>query len=416
MKKHEIMEPSKGEVSGAFFLGYIESFKNLNALPKSGLNLPIIQPQKWYPYADFIATTKVIEKLHPSDILLFQAGINFLKIWYEHGAGKEMIFSALDWLNANTKSGGYNSVVRGGRRDEIGWCDLQYLNIKKGIAIYHDVSPIHGDFLRGVFYGGCTLFNDVEYVEIICEEESYPNNLAFISSVITVNFRLKPVDTALELEKKIDLLKIGENLNLGTEEIESLIWRYKGLNYQHAISEEYNKQVVAMLAKSINIIQEISIKDGLTDIFNRRHFKTIFPQLINSAKRTNGYICLFILDIDCFKQYNDTYGHPAGDRALINVATILNQLVQRADDYCFRVGGEEFAVVFQNQNRQKVEALKIEHKHNTASLYLTVSIGVLCKPAKELGCNEVIYKEADDLLYQAKKNGRNRVVTNSDAQ
>ncbi len=93
-------------------------------------------------------------------------------------------------------------------------------------------------------------------------------------------------------------------------------------------------------------LQELSITDELTTLYNRRYFNDIFPKLINSAKREDLSVCFAIMDIDYFKAYNDTYGHICGDNALTSVSKSLKDSLSRADDYCFRLGGEEFGILF----------------------------------------------------------------------
>ena len=172
------------------------------------------------------------------------------------------------------------------------------------------------------------------------------------------------------------------------------------------------------------IIEEISITDGLTNIYNRRYFDEIFPKIINEAKRKNESIAFLFMDIDHFKQYNDNYGHQKGDEVLINFAACLKQSLNRSSDYTFRLGGEEFAVVYQMETKEKavefannlrknIENLKIEHKYSSVSSYITASMGLICKNANEIVIDE-IYKQADDLLYQAKRSGRNQVKVNED--
>lgn len=171
-------------------------------------------------------------------------------------------------------------------------------------------------------------------------------------------------------------------------------------------------------------IELISITDGLTNIFNRRHFTDMFPKSINSAKRKDELISFLIMDIDHFKQYNDTYGHQMGDDVLIKVAECIKDSLLRADDLCFRLGGEEFGVIFRTDSknkaiefadviRQNIENLHIEHSKNSASSYVTMSMGLMCKNANDIKSEDELYKDADDLLYEAKESGRNRVITNS---
>lgn len=171
------------------------------------------------------------------------------------------------------------------------------------------------------------------------------------------------------------------------------------------------------------LLEEISITDELTKIYNRRHFNTILPTIINRAKRKNENISFVILDVDYFKLYNDTYGHIKGDEALIKVAKCLKDSFHRADDYCFRLGGEEFGLLFKdtkkekaiklvNKVRIKLENLGIEHKENSASKYLTASFGLVTIEAAKIREAQSLYKQADKLLYKAKEEGRNKVESN----
>jgi hypothetical protein len=141
---HPKPESAKGEVAGSFLLGLVQSFYNLSILPQGGMTLTVgeVDPEQWYPHSVLIDTLHTIENtLHASGSIFFRAGVNFLRIWYEHGPGKAMIHSGLDWLYANRESGGYNSVVRGGSRDEIGWCVLQSIDEDAGIAVYSTRTP-----------------------------------------------------------------------------------------------------------------------------------------------------------------------------------------------------------------------------------------------------------------------------------
>jgi len=170
-------------------------------------------------------------------------------------------------------------------------------------------------------------------------------------------------------------------------------------------------------------IEKISITDGLTDIYNRRHFNELFPKYINSAKRHNELVSFLIMDIDFFKQYNDTYGHQMGDEVLVKIAKSLKQSIHRADDYCFRLGGEEFGMIFKIETKdqaidftntiiENIENLKIEHTKSNVSQYVTASMGLITKYANDIDDDKIIYKEADELLYKAKENGRNQTAHN----
>lgn len=172
---------------------------------------------------------------------------------------------------------------------------------------------------------------------------------------------------------------------------------------------------------SKKIIEELSITDALTGIYNRRHFNEMLPKLINSAKRSGESLNLMILDVDYFKEYNDHYGHLMGDEALIRIAGVIGSSLKRGDDYGFRLGGEEFGVIFKTddvgsayglaeQIREAVISLDIAHVQSHIAPVVTISIGLIHINASAIESKEQLYKQADDLLYRAKENGRNAVV------
>lgn len=170
-------------------------------------------------------------------------------------------------------------------------------------------------------------------------------------------------------------------------------------------------------------VEELLITDGLTGIYNRRFFNESLPRAINTAKRDRKYFSFLMMDIDHFKQYNDTYGHQEGDHVLIEVAKAIKSSLKRSSDMCFRLGGEEFGVIFEpidpleaydiaNAIRENVQNLKIAHEKSSTNEYVTISIGLVTKKSTENLVDDEIYKEADDYLYKAKESGRNRVEAN----
>ena len=186
-----------------------------------------------------------------------------------------------------------------------------------------------------------------------------------------------------------------------------------------------NNQIIGFTSIKSNItnkkhIEELSITDELTKIYNRRFFNIKIEEEINRAKRDKKEICLIMLDIDFFKQYNDTYGHQEVDIVIKSVANVLKRKTNRADDFAFRVGGEEFVIIthiekdkvlnYANSIKDDIENLKIEHSGNKVSKYVTISLGVVCKNAIEINSSEELYKQADINLYEAKRSGINCVV------
>ncbi|OIO71783.1 MAG: hypothetical protein AUJ57_06620 [Zetaproteobacteria bacterium CG1_02_53_45] len=166
-------------------------------------------------------------------------------------------------------------------------------------------------------------------------------------------------------------------------------------------------------------LKELSNKDSLTGLYNRRFFNDVFPLRCETSKRHGGTLMFLLLDIDFFKNYNDTYGHPAGDAALRDVAHSLKKTLKRISDNVSRIGGEEFAVIVEGMDREAVEmmaanivanieALKIEHNSSMVSDYVTISVGVTLVAPDKMTQSETIYDFVDKLLYQAKSAGRNQ--------
>ncbi len=195
---------------------------------------------------------------------------------------------------------------------------------------------------------------------------------------------------------------------------------------------EYLESAITMLAGSFYAslqmrdkkrLEEISIKDALTGLFNRGHFNTILSKCINQSKRQDGIVNFAILDIDYFKNFNDEYGHQTGDEVLKRVANVLQSKANRKNDYCFRIGGEEFAIVFSADSKEKafnfmlmiknaIEDLEIRDTSNHLINNITISIGLTSQRASDIENLKVLFEQTDKLLYLAKKNGRNRIVQN----
>lgn len=168
---------------------------------------------------------------------------------------------------------------------------------------------------------------------------------------------------------------------------------------------------------------KLSITDELSSLFNRRHFNNLFPKELARAEREQKSIALILIDVDYFKPYNDNYGHQQADKVLQLVAKVLQDSLRRAGDFAFRIGSEEFCVVITVDHsedaykiaeklRQAVETLKLEHAYNQVSPYVTVSIGIKVHQGSGAQAPEMdlIYRLADDALYEAKGNGRNKVA------
>ena len=169
-------------------------------------------------------------------------------------------------------------------------------------------------------------------------------------------------------------------------------------------------------------IEELSLTDGLTGLHNRRYYENTIEQVIKTARREKKHLTLAILDIDFFKNYNDNYGHPAGDQVLFQIASVFKKLLNRPTDNCMRVGGEEFCIVFTDSDRDKsiefleeirggIEALKIKHEYSDVHPYVTISAGAVVGLGRDIPDKEQLYRQADEALYKAKKERDKLVVT-----
>jgi diguanylate cyclase (GGDEF)-like protein len=171
---------------------------------------------------------------------------------------------------------------------------------------------------------------------------------------------------------------------------------------------------------SNDILAHLVMQDGLTGLANRRYFDEALAEEFNRAQRGESTLGLLMIDVDFFKQYNDIYGHVAGDECLKKIAHTLTMAMRRAGDVAARYGGEEFVVLLPGTDlvgvvavaegiRLAVEALGIPHSGNPLDV-VTVSIGVEAFSPIHLENEAVeLVESADKALYKAKESGRNKV-------
>jgi diguanylate cyclase (GGDEF)-like protein len=164
---------------------------------------------------------------------------------------------------------------------------------------------------------------------------------------------------------------------------------------------------------------ESALRDGLTKIYNKKYFFDRLESEFAYAIRHHSQLTLVMFDIDHFKRVNDTHGHLAGDFALAQVARVVSDAIRQEDVFA-RYGGEEFAIIcrgidlhgavaFGERVRKEIEAQAIVY--NGVTIKLTVSVGVAAVPDAGMKAPDEIIGAADDALYQAKRQGRNRVVS-----
>jgi diguanylate cyclase (GGDEF)-like protein len=214
-------------------------------------------------------------------------------------------------------------------------------------------------------------------------------------------YRTQAIELRIELFQWLALLIILISVSFIGGNISSL---------RHELSNSRKK-----IRKSLDIIQDMAIHDDLTGFYNRHHLMEMIASENNRSVRTGSVFSLAMLDIDHFKNINDTYGHQAGDNVLITFCAIVRSVLRKTD-FCGRYGGEEFLVVLTETDLQsaKIFAERIRARVEE-SLFaelgkhsrVTVSIG-LAQHRKNEDIEKTIFR-ADEAMYKAKKNGRNRV-------
>lgn len=168
------------------------------------------------------------------------------------------------------------------------------------------------------------------------------------------------------------------------------------------------------------ITEQLAITDGLTGLYNHRCFKNELKKEVERSKRFGLVLSLMVVDIDFFKSFNDTYGHPQGDVVIRTIAAIIRKSV-RDVDFVARYGGEEFAVILLEADEKTAlevaERVRVEvGKHpfevpGGGSVSKTISVGLAtCRDREHLDPS-ALFQKADDALFRAKDQGRNRVVT-----
>lgn len=175
-----------------------------------------------------------------------------------------------------------------------------------------------------------------------------------------------------------------------------------------------------LLREQAETLRSFAFIDGLTGIANRRRLDEYLADEFKRAARSNSPLSVIMLDIDYFKQFNDTYGHQNGDFCLKRVANAIKATLNRPADLVGRYGGEEFAIILPDTSfggagtlaeeiRKHIESLAIPHEKSKVAPYVTLSLGISNVQSYTDTSDATLMTQADQALYQAKTNGRNRV-------
>ena len=238
-----------------------------------------------------------------------------------------------------------------------------------------------------------------------------------------------------EMDSSIEALRLGaSDYLLKPYKEEELLFRVarcfeklQMLNEAKKTNEELKESIAKHqeLEKSLRAsnkqLELLSALDGLTGIANRRTFEKFLEREWKSSMRHTQPVTAIMMDIDFFKLYNDTYGHQAGDDCLKKVARTIEKSLRRPGDLVARYGGEEFVAILSDTSqkgafslaekvRASVEALEIPHQASPVNKFVTISLGVASRVPERGDASSILISEADQSLYKAKQEGRNRVM------
>lgn len=296
--------------------------------------------------------------------------------------------------------------------------------------------------LAKVGYFEVDLTSGSVYWDPICYQlHGYPENMEinyeyFVQKVVhpadivnCINFfqeqlaLLKPfIMEYRSLDSNGDIRWIKEKIEPIVDENSLAVTQLKGAKLD-ITDQKKHEEILENYRKELEIhnksLQEMVIHDELTKIYNRKMFNERYEYEWHRAVRDGGTLTIAIADIDHFKEFNDSYGHISGDICLTAVADCLNKNLTRSTDIVARYGGEEFAFILPNTSepevllercREKIQELAIQHM-NSVEEVVTISIGCATMAPQKGETKEPLLKKADEELYKAKSQGRNKVCS-----
>ncbi|NVK18054.1 MAG: GGDEF domain-containing protein [Methylocystaceae bacterium] len=418
------------EIIGSFLIGVAKTFYSINALTAHKLDslLQNLKADQWYPLAHLHLLFDALKQSpYYSELLLYQAGANFIQNWYDT-EGKALNLGSIGHMRLQDNSAGVKLVCRNYDPDFF-FTEINCLDLEKGYLELNTSSPMPIAFLKGLFYNGLWMWGDLLWLDMEVIECGAHNPYHHI--IMKYSFRTQTID---RLDDIIDDISNNKcKIDNFPELTKELAWKVKGLRQVVEMEKKINTESASILGKALKrqveinnqleeateTIKEQAIKDHLTEIYNKRFFDISYEKMWFQCMRQKKNISIFMIDVDHFKLYNDRYGHLNGDTALKTIAKLISNLFHRAGDIVARFGGEEFIVAISDtpqdvvtQLAQKIntviEDAKLVHEHSPVSNFITVSIGSASTVPKESICSpEKLIAQADVSLYKAKKAGRN---------
>jgi diguanylate cyclase (GGDEF)-like protein len=215
-----------------------------------------------------------------------------------------------------------------------------------------------------------------------------------------------------------DIKPFSQIMQEAIEELGRMNFSYEQLVLELKQAKQNAEQLAINLKRANESLRELVFRDGLTGLYNHRYFQEVIESELQKSVRYKHPLSLLLIDIDYFKNVNDTFGHPAGDRVLKEISQIMLKLV-RQNDIVARYGGEEFTVIMPETGKAggKVLAQRVRRgieqhqtKYNNQLITVTVSIGLVSTDMANVEITrKALIDRSDQVLYKAKRNGRNRI-------
>lgn len=379
-------------VHGSLFRAFLNAGESLRLLLEGNVeHLACYREDAWYELDEFKELIGLANRYANSGKILEQIGIEMMKAWYRPGPGHAVIASSLDFINLQTGSQGFVSVVSG--PDECtGRFTLEQLDRHNGVARIHSSTIFPRELERGILIGGLGLTGDLLYYTVDNTQNKDDFDILFVDSENRLTIPWKKGNSLDEIH-----WRFRHHVNMTREK--ELFWA--------CITDTLNSAYAEM--------RVLATLDPLTEVYNRREFLRLAGIELEKCRRNNYPVSLLYLDIDHFKHINDRYGHEVGDRALKDFAKLLRGEC-REYDLLGRLGGEEFCILLPIAKRDAVLALAERILAKTRGLVMelpqtrlgfTVSIGIALHEGRRT-INELI-GHADKAMLEAKQSGRDRI-------
>ena len=432
INQQNVIDAVNGNVSSYFESGTVVKVSIRTGAPVYDTDGELIGVVSAGVRFDTECTVKDLKELLNSDVSIFLDDVRIATTI--HRDGQSIVGTTMDPRIVETVI--YNKNEYSGEADILGEMYIAYykplVNAQgEAYATFFTGTPVddliersNNSIRDGIILGLAGLAVSIILLYFIISAVIRPvtelsNSMAKIADGnLSININVKNEDEIGVLGKSLQ--KIAQILYKLLEEIKQMIVEHDKGNIVHSINIDEFSGGYKVLANDIVTLANVSLKDQLTGIPNRRSFDNRLDMEWNRAKRDKNPLSILVIDIDCFKNYNDTFGHQQGDLALQSIAATITGLLKRTTDFAARWGGEEFVVLLPvtdpesalfiaEKIRSGIESAEISGVDEKARK-VTVSIGAYTLIPTQESCVADFISRADSALYIAKSEGRNKVV------